>query len=112
MARTVLATGLAKVADKFTDEAQNELPRGSPEAHFFMLEAASQRGFEMIDDDGNVYVCNSRQIVALLTPMKVARDAYKWAYEYLQSRMESIDRPGWAHDCDGEIQARIAEASK
>ena len=34
--------------------------------------------------------------------------AYKWAYEYLQSRMNSIDRNGWAHDCDGEIEYRIA----
>ena len=34
--------------------------------------------------------------------------AYKWGYEYLQDRMRSIDRPGWAEDCDGEIQARIA----
>lgn len=36
------------------------------------------------------------------------RDAYKWAYEYLQDRMESIGRHGWAHDCDGEIEHRIA----
>ncbi len=33
--------------------------------------------------------------------------AWKWGYEYLQSRMESIGREGWAHDCDGEIQFRI-----
>jgi hypothetical protein len=38
---------------------------------------------------------------------RVEAAAYKWAYEYLQSRMESIDRHGWAHDCDGEIEARI-----
>lgn len=36
--------------------------------------------------------------------------AYKWAYEYLQSRMESIGRDGWAHDCDGEIEDRIRAA--
>jgi hypothetical protein len=67
MAKTVLATGLAKVADKFIDESKNELPKGSPESDYFFLEAASQHGFEHIDDDGNVYVCNSRQIVALMT---------------------------------------------
>ncbi len=33
--------------------------------------------------------------------------AYKWGYEYLQDRMRSIDRHGWAEDCDGEIAARI-----
>jgi len=38
--------------------------------------------------------------------------AYKWAYEYLQSRMESIGRVGWAHDCDDEIEARIAATPK
>jgi hypothetical protein len=36
--------------------------------------------------------------------------AYKWAYEYLQSRMESLGRDGWAHDCDSEIEARIVDA--
>lgn len=35
--------------------------------------------------------------------------AYKWAYEYLQSRMESIGRHGWARDCDPEIEHRIAD---
>lgn len=33
-------------------------------------------------------------------------DAYKWAYEYLQSRMVSIGRVGWASDCDDEILFR------
>jgi len=33
--------------------------------------------------------------------------AYRWAYEYLQSRMVSIGRQGWASDCDSEIEARI-----
>ena len=37
-------------------------------------------------------------------------DAYKWAYEYLQNRMETLGRDGWAHDCDGEIESRIAAA--
>lgn len=36
-----------------------------------------------------------------------AAGAYKWAYEYLQDRMRSIGRDGWAEDCDGEIQYRI-----
>ncbi len=39
-----------------------------------------------------------------------ARDAYKWGYEYLQGRMESIGRRGWAQDCDGEIGARINDS--
>lgn len=68
MARTVLATGLAKHADKFLDDEKNALPKDAPEAHYFMLEAAMQRGFEMIDDDGDVYVCSSRQIVELVKP--------------------------------------------
>ena len=37
------------------------------------------------------------------------RDAYMWGYGYLQDRMLSIDRPGWARD--GEIAARIAAAA-
>jgi hypothetical protein len=45
--------------------------------------------------------------VAVLT---AERDAYKWAYGYLQDRMESLHRPGWAHDCDGEIEYRINQA--
>lgn len=32
-------------------------------------------------------------------------EAYKRGYEYLQHRMESIGRAGWAHDYDGEIAA-------
>jgi len=38
-----------------------------------------------------------------------AAAAYKWAYEYLQSRMESIGRHSWAHDCDSEIEFRIQQ---
>lgn len=37
--------------------------------------------------------------------------AWKWGYEYLQSRMESLSRNGWAHDCDEEIQYRISSAT-
>lgn len=37
--------------------------------------------------------------------------AYKWAYEYLQDRMRSLGRDGWAADCDGEIEHRIASAA-
>lgn len=43
---------------------------------------------------------------------RVERDAYKWAYEYLQDRMRSIGCEGWAADCDGEIEARIEAAKK
>lgn len=42
--------------------------------------------------------------------MAAKAEAYKWAYEYLQSRMLSLDRVDWAHDCDGEIEARIEHA--
>ena len=45
-------------------------------------------------------------------PVNPEAAAYRWAYEYLQSRMESIGRHGWAHDCDGEIEDRIATAGK
>jgi hypothetical protein len=33
--------------------------------------------------------------------------AWKWGYAYLQDRMRSLDRHGWAHDCDDEIEQRI-----
>lgn len=32
--------------------------------------------------------------------------AYRFGYEYLQSRMESLGRDGWAHDMDEEIKHR------
>ncbi len=35
--------------------------------------------------------------------------AWKWGYEYLQQRMASLGREGWAHDCDEEIVYRIAQ---
>lgn len=38
-----------------------------------------------------------------------AAAAWKWGYEYLQDRMESIGRDGWAHDCDDEILARLGQ---
>lgn len=53
-----------------------------------------------------------RDIAGQLATAQAEARAYKWGYEYLQSRMESIDRPGWAHDCDGEIQARIADGGR
>lgn len=68
MAKTVLLTGLDKVAAKFLDPDVNDLPSGSPEAHYYALEAALQHGFEMIDDDGDVYVCSSAQILKLVLP--------------------------------------------
>lgn len=50
-------------------------------------------------------VANS--VDATVTATRTAQ-AYKWAYEYLQERMRSIGRDGWAEDCDGEIAHRIA----
>lgn len=38
--------------------------------------------------------------------------AYKWGYDSLQDRMMSLERHGWAHDCDSEIEYRIELASK
>ncbi len=56
----------------------------------------------------------AQEIEALKRQLALANakvEANKWGYEYLQDRMKSIDRPGWAHDCDGEIQARIKTAA-
>jgi hypothetical protein len=41
--------------------------------------------------------------------VEAQRDAYKWAYTYLQDRMRSIGRFGWAQDCDGEIEFRSSK---
>lgn len=42
----------------------------------------------------------------LLKLAEAQRDAYRWAYGYLQDRMRSIGRFGWAMDCDSEIEFR------
>lgn len=50
------------------------------------------------------------QVIALQSEVafrKRCDDAYKWGYGYLQDRMNSLGRVGWAHDCDSEIEARI-----
>lgn len=44
--------------------------------------------------------------------LRAERDAYKKAYEYLQGRMESLDRHGWAHDADGDIEYAITRAAE
>lgn len=49
---------------------------------------------------------------AAVKRVKAERDAYKWGYTYLQDRMHSLDRHGWATDCDGEIEQRIEAARK
>ena len=66
---------------KYVEADDNGLPKGSPESDSFILEHAMQVGFEMIDDDGDAYVCNSRQVVALVKPYKdaasgMSRDAW------------------------------------
>lgn len=43
----------------------------------------------------------------LLEQLKREIAAYVGGYQYLQTRMESLDRHGWAHDCDDEIEWRI-----
>lgn len=40
---------------------------------------------------------------------EAAADAYRWGYGYLQDRMRSVGRHGWAADCDDEIEHRIGE---
>lgn len=66
---------------KYVEADDNGLPKGSPESDSFILEHAMQVGFEMIDDDGDAYVCNSRQVVDLVKPYKdaasgMSRDAW------------------------------------
>ena len=53
-------------AGKFDDPEANALPLEAPESDYFILEAAGQHGFEMIDDDGDVHVCSSKQLVAFV----------------------------------------------
>lgn len=66
----------AKVA-KFADAEANALATGSTEREHYMIEAALQRGFEIVDDEGDVFLCSSRQIVSLLTPAWDAADKAK-----------------------------------
>ena len=66
-ATQALQAGLLVHAAKFIDPAANALPESSDERDHFMIEVALRHGFEMIDDDGDVYVCNSRQIVSLVS---------------------------------------------
>lgn len=67
--------GLASKLAKFADAEANALQAGSPETDSFMLEAAMLHGFEMVDDEGDVYLCSSRQIVSLIRSVLSARDA-------------------------------------
>jgi hypothetical protein len=43
--------------------------------------------------------------------MERTAKAYQWGYGYLQDRMNSIGRHGWAHDCDDEITHRIVKGT-
>lgn len=47
------------------------------------------------------------QTASELERLRRTAAAYKWGYGYLQDRMRSLGRDGWAEDCDGEIAARI-----
>lgn len=47
-----------------------------------------------------------------VSELQATAAAYKWAYGYLQDRMRSIGRYGWAADCDGEIEDRIRTGAK
>lgn len=53
---------------KYVEADDNGLPKDSSESDVYILEHAMNVGFEMIDDDGDAYVCNSRQVVALVKP--------------------------------------------
>jgi len=70
--------------------------------------------------DGRIqtWLRGSEQLVGPVEPLAASQRllvaegaAWKWGYEHLQGRMESLDRHGWAHDCDAEIAARIAAAT-
>jgi len=43
----------------------------------------------------------------LPSTLRATAAAYRRGYEYLQDRMRSLGREGWAQDCDGEIEASI-----
>lgn len=68
-------------------------------------------------DDISALCDNFRDMAALIRAqaaeierLRADAAAHKWGYEYLQDRMRSIGRDGWASDCDGEIEARINAA--
>jgi hypothetical protein len=52
-----------------------------------------------------------RDTAAALSSAQAEAAAYKWGYEYLQDRMRSIGRLGWAEDCDSEIEARVSKST-
>lgn len=64
-ARAVERAVLESIARTFGAE-DSSLPAGSAEDDYFMVDAAMQHGFVPIDDDGDVFVCTSRQVVALM----------------------------------------------
>jgi hypothetical protein len=83
---------------------------GDSERQITLYAEAVQREFMRIN--GAALAATPSQGDALdAKRLATERDAWKWGYEYLQSRMESLGRHGWAHDCDGEIEARILAAS-
>lgn len=43
--------------------------------------------------------------------LRARANAFQWGYEHLQDRMRSLGREGWAQDCDGEIEHRVAGAA-
>lgn len=59
------------LAEKFGNEDMNALPSDSPESDYFILENALQRGFEMIDDNGDVLAVSARNLVSFV---KLYRD--------------------------------------
>lgn len=50
---------------------------------------------------------NTSFFAPLPATLRASASAYRWAYEYLQDRLRSLGREGWAQDCDAEIEARI-----
>lgn len=51
-----------------------------------------------------------RQVAEELDRARREAAAYRWAYGYLQDRMRSVGRDGWAQDCDSEIESRVLGA--
>lgn len=93
-------------------------PAGEQKPYMWVYEWDSPHGMTRSMSSARINGLPPDRSVALYTtpqPEQVAQDsaeiaAWKWGYEYLQSRMESLERHGWAHDCDGEIQARVDAA--
>lgn len=64
-ARAIEKAVLESIVNTIGSE-DNSLPADSTEDDHFMVEAAMHHGFVPIDNDGDVFVCTSQQVVALM----------------------------------------------